>query len=306
MALLRLFAWAVVLSLLGGAAFWVLTMPRGLSEAEIAALPVGDAGRGETMFWIGGCDSCHAPARAQGDDRFLLGGGQELATDFGTFVVPNISPHPEDGIGSWSEGDFADAMLRGVSPDGRHYYPAFPYASYARMQAGDVADLWAYLQTLPEVAGAQPGHRLAFPYALRRGVGLWKLAFLDPAPVIAVDPADPVLLRGRYLVEGPGHCAECHTPRDFAGALDAARWMGGAPNPDGEGRIPNITGGEGGIADWSAADLAYYFETGFTPEFDSVGGSMAAVQRNLAELDGADRDAIAAYVKVLPPVDRTP
>lgn len=306
MLLVRLIVGIVALALLGGAAFWALTMPRGLSGAELAALPEGDAGRGQTMFWIGGCDSCHAPARAQGDDRFLLGGGQKLATDFGTFVVPNISPHPQDGIGAWSAGDFANAMLHGISPDGRHLYPAFPYASYARMETGDVADLWAYLKTLPEVAGVQPGHQLAFPYSLRRGVGLWKLAFLDPAPVVAVDAADPVLLRGRYLAEGPGHCGECHTPRNFAGALDDARWLGGAPNPDGEGRIPNITGGVGGLEGWSAGDLVYYFETGFTPEFDSVGGSMAAVQRNLAELGAGDRDAIASYVKAVPPVDRAP
>lgn len=304
--LLRLIAWVVVLALLGGAAFWTLTIPRGLSEAEIAALPAGDAARGETMFRIGGCDSCHAPARAQGNDLLRLGGGQTLVTDFGTFVVPNISPHPGDGVGGWSLADFANAMLHGVSPDGRHYYPAFPYASYARMEMGDVADLWAYLGTLPEVAGVPPGHQLTFPFSLRRGVGLWKLAFLDRAPVVAVDASDPALLRGRYLVEGPGHCGECHTPRNRAGAVEHARWLGGAPNPEGEGRIPNITGGAGGLGDWSAADLAYYFETGFTPDFDVVSGGMAAVQRNLAEIGAGDRAAIAAYVKAVPPVDRDP
>ncbi len=304
--MLRLLAWLVVLAVLGGAAFFYLTTPNRLTAAEIGAMPEGDAGRGATMFRAGGCDSCHAPEKAVGDDRFRLGGGLALATDFGTFVAPNISPHPEDGIGGWSAGDFANAMLRGVSPEGRHYYPAFPYASYARMAPGDVADLWAYLRTLPEVPGVQPDHQLGFPYSLRRGIGLWKLAFLDAAPVVEVDPADPALLRGRYLVEGPGHCGECHSPRNLAGGLDRARWLGGAPNPDGDGRIPNITGGAGGLGDWSVGDLAYYFETGFTPEFDSVGGSMAAVQRNLAELDAGDRDAIAAYLKVVPPVDRAP
>lgn len=304
--LLRLAAWAALACVLGAAAFSLLTMPQRLPEAEIAALPEGDAGRGETLFWAGGCVSCHAAAQAGGEERFRLGGGQALTTDFGTFVAPNISPHPKDGIGDWSPGDFANAMLRGVAPDGRHYYPAFPYGSYARMPPADVADLWAFLQTLPAVEGVAADHDLAFPYSLRRGVGLWKRAFLSDAPVVAVDEADAALRRGRYLVEGPGHCGECHTPRNVAGALRTDRWLAGAPNPEGRGRIPNITGGEGGIAGWSAGDIAYYFETGFTPDFDTVGGSMAAVQRNLAMLVPDDRAAIAAYLKAAPPRDSAP
>ena len=268
MLLLRITVGLVLAAFVAGGAFWLATVPRGVPAAELAAMPTGDAARGETMFWIGGCASCHAVARAQGDERLRLGGGQRLASDFGTFVVPNISTHPVDGIGAWTVADFADAMLRGVSPDGRHYYPSFPYASYVRMDLGDVADLWAFMQTLPAVEGVAPDHELAFPYSLRRGVGLWKLAFLSAAPVVAVDPGEPIPVRGRYLVEGPGHCGECHTPRNFAGAMETTRWLAGAPNPDGEGRIPNITSGAGGIDDWSAADLVYYFQSGFTPEFE--------------------------------------
>jgi mono/diheme cytochrome c family protein len=294
---------AALAALLGGAAFWALTIPRGLSAAEIAALPEGDATRGEVVFHAGGCTSCHAAPGATGADKLRLAGGLRLNTDFGTFVVPNVSPDPTDGIGVWSLGDFADAMLRGVSPEGAHLYPSFPYTSYARMTHQDVADLWAYLGTLPPVPGATAPNELAFPYNLRRGIGLWKLLYLSDAPVIAVDEADPVLLRGRYLVEGPGHCAECHTPRDLAGGLEASRWLAGGPNPDGEGRIPNITGGAGGIGDWSAADIAYYLETGFTPDFDSVGGSMVAVQANMALLPPEDRAAMAAYLKAVPPQD---
>jgi mono/diheme cytochrome c family protein len=304
MLALRLAVGVALAALVGGAAFWWLTRPNALSAAEIAALPEGDAARGETVFWAGGCASCHAAERAEGDDRLRLGGGLRLETGFGVFVAPNVSPHPEDGIGRWTAGDFANAMLRGVSPDGAHYYPAFPYTSYARMTPQDVADLWAFVQTLPQVEGRPEGHALAFPYDLRRGLGLWKRAFLSDAPVAAVDAGDPALARGRYLVEGPGHCAECHTPRNRAGGLVAARWMAGGPNPEGEGRIPNITGGEGGIGSWSAADVAYYLETGFTPDFDTVGGSMVAVQRNMAELPPEDRAAIAAYIKALPPLPR--
>ena len=278
-------------------------MPRGLSAADLAALPAGDAARGEAVFWIGGCASCHAAEKAEGDERLKLGGGRVLRTAFGDFVAPNISSDPADGIGAWSAGDLANAMLRGVSPDGRHLYPAFPYASYIRMEPQDIADLRAFLATLPAVAGKAAASSLRFPFSVRRGVGLWKLAFLTDAPAVVIEAEDPAVSRGQYLVEGPGHCGECHTPRNFAGAMDFARWLGGAPAAEGEGRVPNITGGAGGIGDWSVADIVYFFESGFLPDFDSVGGAMVDVQENLAMLAGEDRDAIAAYLKAVPPQD---
>jgi mono/diheme cytochrome c family protein len=302
---LRLLAGFILLALAVGGALWFLSAPRGLPAATLAALTEGDAGRGETWFWAGGCASCHAAERAEGQDRLRLGGGLRLETPFGTFVAPNVSMHPTDGIGSWSAQDFGSAMLAGISPEGRHYYPAFPYTSYIRMRPEDIADLWAFWQTLPAVAGTAPDHDLAFPYSLRRGIGLWKRAFLTDAPAVVVGD-DPQLARGQYLVEGAGHCGECHTRRNGAGAMDLARWLAGAQNPSGQGRIPNLTGGAGGIGGWSAGDIAFYLETGFTPEFDSVGGSMVSVQKNMAMLAAEDRAAIAAYLKALPPHDSTP
>jgi len=300
---LRIALGLLIAAVAGAGAFWLLTMPRGLTAAEVAALPEGDAARGERWFWASGCAACHAAPGATGDDLTLLGGGRRIESDVGTFVVPNISPHPADGIGGWSVADFANAMQRGISPDGRHLYPAFPYPSYIRMSPEAIADLWAFLQTLPPVEGAAPPSEIAFPFSIRRGIGLWKRAFLSDAWIVPVDEADPVLVRGRALVEGAGHCGECHTPRNLAQGLDLGRWLAGGPNPDGAGRIPNITGGEGGIGDWSESDIAYYLETGFTPDFDVVGGSMSAVQRNLERLPGEDRDAIASYLKAVPPRD---
>ena len=112
----------------------------------------------------------------------------------------------------------------------------------------------------------------------------------------------PKLVRGRYLVEGPGHCGECHTPRDWTGAMDVSRWLAGAPSPEGKGRIPNITPDATGIGDWSESDIAYALESGFTPEFDSFGGAMVEVQQNTARLSKEDREAIAAYLKAVPAV----
>lgn len=288
------------IALAAGAAAWFLSAPQPLSASEVAALPEGDAGRGEQVFFAAGCSSCHAPG-ASGEDRFVLAGGARFETDFGTFVAPNISQHEDDGIGGWTLEDFANAMLRGVSPQGRHYYPAFPYASYARMEGGDIADLHAFMTTLPAVEGAAPRNEIAFPFNLRRGVGLWKRLYLREGPAVELAGASPSVLRGQYLVEGPGHCGECHTPRDRFGGLDTGRWLAGAAAAHGAGTVPNITTGEGGIGGWADYEIVDLLETGFTPDFDSVGGSMAAVVRNLAELAAEDREAIAAYLLAIPP-----
>jgi mono/diheme cytochrome c family protein len=276
-------------------------------------MPVGqlpdhepDAIAGASVFLAGGCASCHASPvggqRARGEDELRLGGGVELDTPFGTFRGPNISPHREDGIGSWSMIEFVNAMQRGVAPDGRHYYPAFPYPSYARVPTEDVMDLRAYLDTLPAVPGRADDHTLRFPWSVRRGIGLWKRRYLHSRPIVDIDTSDALLARGRELVEGAGHCGECHTPRDRFGGPLTARWLGGAPSLETENRVPNITPAGEDLSEWSAVDIAYYFESGFTPEFDTVGGSMVAVQENLARLRSADRAAMAAYLKAIPPV----
>jgi len=287
--------------LLAAAAGWLASGPRRLDAARVAAVGPGDAKAGERVFNMGGCASCHAAPGATGEARRALAGGLELKTAFGTFVVPNISPDPEDGIGKWSFADFANAVQRGVAPDGSHLYPAFPYPSYARMTLADTADLFAFLHTLPPVKGKPPASRIPFPYNVRRGIGLWKLAFLRDTPVVTLPPdASPAVLRGRYIVEGPGHCGECHTPRDAAGGLDRSQWLAGAVNPEGDGSIPNLTPDKDGLASWSAKDIAYYLEAGFTPHFDSVGGSMVEVQANMSKLPASDREAIAAYLKAIP------
>ena len=289
------------LAIVGGGVFWLLTAPARLNPGATAALDApGDAARGEEVFFAAGCAACHAAAGATGEARLALGGGQRFETQFGTFVAPNISQHPQDGIGGWSARDLANAMMRGVSPDGRHYYPAFPYASYARMRVEDVADLHAFMTTLPAVEGRAGENELGFPFTLRRGLGLWKLLYLDPAPAVALENPSEEVARGQYLVEGPGHCGECHTPRDMFGGLDKSRWLAGARAMEGKGTVANITSGEGGIGGWSEGDIATLLETGFTPDYDSVGGSMAAVVRNMAELPAADREAIAAYLKAIP------
>lgn len=299
----RLARFVLILGLVAAAALFALTAPQRLPASAIAANS-GDATRGARIFWAGGCVSCHAAAGAKGEDRLKLGGGAPLKTPFGSFHAPNISPDTAHGIGGWSLADFANAMQRGVDREGRHLYPAFPYASYQRMTRDDIADLFAYLKTLPPVATDAPETALSFPFNIRRGVGLWKRLFMaDPGPMIVLPASAPATAHaGQYLVEGPGHCGECHTSRGLRGlgALDRGKWLAGAPSLDGPAKVPNITPGKAGIGGWSAAEIADYLETGFTPDYDSVGGSMVEVQANMAKLTPADRAAIAAYLKAIP------
>lgn len=255
----------------------------------------GDPARGETVFIASGCASCHAAPDAEGDAKRVLAGGQRFASDFGTFLAPNISPDPDAGIGSWTLGEFASAVTAGVSPEGQHYYPAFPYTAYMHMTDQDVVDLWAFWQTLPADATPSQPHELGFPFNIRRSVGVWKMLYMTDDWVVPAAES-PEIERGRYLVEALAHCGECHTPRDALGGLDRGNWLGGAPNPTGRGEIPSLR--PDALA-WGTTEIAYYLETGFTPEFDSAGGHMVAVVENFAKLPASDRAAVAAYLKAL-------
>lgn len=283
--------------------FWFLSGPQKLSEDQTASMKKGDAVAGERIFWAGGCGSCHAKKLAKGDEKLQLAGGHKLHTPVGTFVSPNITPDKETGIGNWSDADFANAMLKGVSPSGSHYFPSFPYTSYTRMTLSDVADLWAYMRTLPAIKRENEPHELSIFFKVRRGIGLWKMLFFNDQPIIAKHDDKQIAL-GQYLVEGLGHCGECHTPRTLfgLGGSNKSAWLAGAPSPEGEGNVPNITPHKDGLAGWSASDISEYLASGFTPDFDSVGGTMVSVQENVAKLPKADRDAIAAYLKSIPSV----
>ncbi|PYE36040.1 mono/diheme cytochrome c family protein [Rhizobium sp. PP-F2F-G38] len=279
---------------------WFATKPEPWPAAHWEGLRAPDLSHGEQVFWAGGCTSCHAAPGAQGDAKLVLTGGLPLKSPFGTFHVPNISPDDTAGIGRWTLAQFGDAMTRGVGPDGQHLYPSFPYGSYARLTPKDVNDLFGYIKTLPKSPNVAPPHDLPFPYNIRASLGGWKLLFYSDKPRVPVDQANAKLVRGQYLVEGPGHCGECHTPRNALGGFKTDLWLAGAPNPEGEGQIPNITPGSKTIGDWTEADIANYLETGFTPDFDSAGGSMVEVQQNIAKLPASDREAIAAYLKAVP------
>lgn len=277
---------------------WNLTHP---SRDVPGSTPVNLI-NGKTQFVAGDCATCHASPAAQGDAT-RMGGGRELKTKFGTFRTPNISPDRTDGIGAWTAEQFIRAMREGVSPHGDNLYPAFPYTSYQRMSADDLRDMFAYIKTLSPVAGKAREHDLHFPWSIRRGVGVWRMAFLDGKPLPPVEQASAQWLRGRYLVEGPAHCAECHSPRNPMGAINGSKRFSGGLDPEGKGYFPNITPDETGIGYWSVNEIARYLKHGISPIGIKAGGDMKEVIANTSQLSDEDRLAMATYLKSLPPVD---
>jgi mono/diheme cytochrome c family protein len=301
----KLIVLAGVLCILGCGGYLLLTAPITWSALH-AARDVADSGpadlaNGESLFYAGSCGTCHASASQT--KQTLLGGGRALTSDFGTFYMPNISPDQTNGIGGWTTPQFVRAMREGVSPNGENEYPAFPYTSMQHMTANDLRDLFAFIKTLPVVAGKARDHDLKFPFTMRRGVGLWRLAFLKSEPLAENPQQSAAWNRGKYLVEGPAHCAECHSPRNLAGAIKAGMRFSGAPDPEGHGYVPNITQDETGIGYWSAREIDDYLSTGVTPINTQAGESMAAVVANLAHLSSADRAGMAEYIKSLTAID---
>lgn len=307
--------WGVGLLAAGGLGFVVLTSPWTWSLLHPAkALPPLEGANlenGRQVFVASDCATCHATP-GQGKDT-VLGGGRVLDTAFGLFHMPNVSPDKEHGIGDWTLAEFDRAVREGVGPkgpwpDGENFYPAFPYTSYQRLSGEDVRDLYAYMMSLPAVSQAVPEHELKFPFNMRRGVGLWRLAFLDgkpfePAPVPAGVDAEQ-FHRGQYLVEGAGHCAECHSPRGVMGNVIAEQRYGGGATPEATGWFPNISPDETGIGFWSAASIANYLKTGVSPIGRVAAGDMAEVIHNTSQLPFADLQAMAAWLKHVPAVDR--
>src|SRR6202045_429646 len=248
----RIFLVAVLAAAAAFGVYWWLTAASFIPAVTEPAYTPNRA-NGLTTFNAGGCSSCHAvPGQP---DRFRLGGGLAIPSPFGTFYAPNISPDPVDGIGRWTEGEFARAATQGISPSGFHYFPAFPYTSYQHAKIEDVRDLFAYLKTLPAISGKVRDHDVRFPFNIRRNIGIWKWLFMDDKPFMPNPARSAPWNRGAYLVNSLGHCAECHSPRNFLGGIIAAQRFAGGPNLEGgEGHVPNIT--QAGIGDYTTDDIA--------------------------------------------------
>lgn len=270
----------------------------------IAAQQIGsDAlARGKILFAAGGCANCHTDKKAKGP---LAAGGAALKTPFGNFFAPNITPHKEHGIGRWTDAQFIRAMREGVAPDGSHYFPVFPYTSFTNMTDADMTALKAFIFTLKPVARPNRPHEVGYPFKIRRAQYFWKLLFFKIGPYRANAAKTAVWNRGAYLSRAVVHCGECHTPRNILGGLKNSHWFTGADEgkgPEGEG-VPNIRSDEtGGIHGWSAEQIVTYLESGEDPDGDYAGSLMFdVVDQGTERMSDADRKAIVAYLKDLPP-----
>jgi len=277
-------------------AFAAVAISAGTAHAS------GDRDRGAYLFAAGGCAGCHTDTKGAGQ---LLAGGRDIKTPFGVFYGPNITAHPERGIGRWSDADFVRAMRQGRRPDGGHYFPVFPYASYTKMTDRDLLDLKAYVFSLPVSDRPNKPHDVAFPFNVRALVFGWKLLNFEPGEY-RPDPArSDAVNRGAYLADALGHCAECHSPRDRLGGIDANLRYAGDRNHAGAGiRVPNITPDpDTGIGKWSEDDLDAFLSMGMLPSGDFAGGEMGEVIANsTSKLTAADRAAMIAYLRQLKPV----
>ena len=286
-----------MLRILGPAAAGLLL----LGSAWAVLAQQGDAQRGQYLSKAAGCVGCHTEAR---DDAQPFAGGRALKTPFGTFYGPNITPHPQAGIGRWTEQDFTRALREGRRPDGAHYFPAFPYPSFTRINDQDLRDLWAYLRSLPPSSRASEPHDLKFPFGWRWLVWVWKLFFFSPGPFAADPAASAVVKRGSYLVNALGHCGECHTPRNFLGGMKRNRQFAGAKLGEGTSSS-NLTPTR--LKKKSDAEVKDFLQTGMTPDGDVAAESMAEVVRNTtSQLTPADLDAVVAYLRSLPPLPDEP
>ncbi|GJL80667.1 MAG: diacylglycerol kinase [marine bacterium B5-7] len=281
----------------------IVSAQTSTGEVDTKTDEVSNEVAGEYLVTAGGCIACHTVE--DGDAGDYMAGGRALDTPFGTFHTPNITPDVETGIGAFSKQDFIRAFREGLSPDGSHYYPAFPYTSYTGLSDTDLESIKRYLDSIPPIRRENRPHELDWYVSFRWLLGPWKWLNFT-AGVYVPDPNnDEQWNRGAYLVRHLGHCDECHTPRNFMGALDQDRELAGNPDgPEGDA-VPNITPDrESGIGKWSKSDLRDFLEIGMYPDGDFVGGSMVeVVDFNTGKLTSADRDAIIRYLKSLPPID---
>jgi mono/diheme cytochrome c family protein len=277
------------------AAFWWLTRPLPLPASAIPA-HAADLANGEVLYHAGSCFACHKPPAGAARPS-LPSGGSPFKTPIGVFYPQNITPDPDTGIGRWSEADFVNAIARGLAPDGRHYFPAFPYMAYRAMPASELLDLRAYLMSVEPVRSVPPPHRVPLLALARRGVGLWKLvAFARPPFALASGGSDS-WKRGAYLVNRPGHCGECHTPKNVLMIEDLGRHLAGGPHPGGEGKVPSLHGLVARKRYKSVDDLVLALQNGEELGYQHLSsGGMAAIQTNLAQLPERDVRAIAEYL----------
>lgn len=249
--------------------------------------------RGRYLATLADCTACHSDPRRR-DSPF--GGGRPIPTPFGTLIAPNITPDPQTGIGNWTAKQFDHAVRRGRLPNGKRLYPAMPFPYFARMSAGDVAAIRAYLDTVKPVHHQVVSDQLPFPFSIRASMILWDWLYFRPGEWHPRADRSAAWNRGSYLVEGPGHCGACHTPKSFLGADQRDHYLQGYSLRG--WFAPDLTGDRAhGLAAWTPRDIVEYLGTGHN-RFDAASGPMAEeVRHSSSKMNPRDLMAIADYLK---------
>ena len=264
------------------------------ASAQAAAAPdYARVAGGRYQAILADCMGCHT---APGGRPFA--GGVVLETPFGRLTAPNITPDDATGIGTWTEEEFRRAVKSGIAPGGRRLYPAMPYPAYVRMRDADVGDLWAYLQTVNPVRNRVRVNLLPFPYNIRGLMAGWNWLFFKPAAPASQPGKSAIWLRGEYLVNGPGHCGACHSPKNLFGADKAAALTGASL----QGWFaPDITAqARRGIGSWRASELVTYLKSGHNGHSMATGPMAEVIENSTSQMSDADLTAIAAYLKDVP------
>jgi mono/diheme cytochrome c family protein len=274
----------------------------GLTPPQLITLPVspslpnaGQVERGRYMVAAGDCVSCHTR-----DDGPTLAGGLGMNTPFGVIYTPNLTSDAATGIGAWTPDQFYNAMHKGLGAHGEALYPAFPYPYFTRITREDSDALLAYLKTTPAVNYTAPANRLPFPLNIRFMVNGWNLLFFKPNDFVADSSKSAQWNRGAYIVNGAGHCAQCHTPTNLLGANDNRKPFHGG-NLD-NWVAPDLTGNpRTGLGGWTSADIVEYLKSGRNAHAQAAGPMAEVVSYSTSLLSDADLAAVAAYLKDLPP-----
>ena len=276
---------------LGAIVFFATTSRPAIAATDGTppAFPPAQVARGAQLAAMGDCLVCHTAV-----DGKPYAGGRPLDTPFGTLYATNITPDPETGIGRWSQAAFTRAMREGVSRDGSHLYPAFPYDHFRLLTDDDVAALYAFMMTRQPVSARAPRNDLYFPLGFRPLLAGWKLLFLHDDAVAPESGQTAELQRGAYLVHGIAHCGACHTPRNFLGAEKRDQAFAGG---EAEGwHAPALNTAAPAPVPWTVDAMVTYLSAGIAPRREVAAGPMAPVTHDLSRVDPADVRAIAAYM----------
>lgn len=274
-------------------AAWCCILMPGFSVAQ--GTYYTDIQRGRYLVKAGDCVACHT---AENGKSFA--GGYAVPTPFGTIYSTNITPDADTGIGKWSSDDFYNAMHNGVRPDGQHLYPAFPYPWYTKMTREDIDAIKKYLDTLEPVRQENKKPELIWPLTWRTAIAGWKMLFFEPGEYIADPDKSQVWNRGAYLVNGAGHCAACHSPKNIFGATSDKDHLSGGDAGE-SWFAPSLRDAHrDGLGAWTTDDIVQYLKTGANQQSYSAGAMTDVVMESTQYLTDDDLEAIAVYLKDMP------